>query len=194
MLELLLEQYFIFILVVLLFISVYINIKQSSVAKHREKESSILIKKAYFDMDTELPNSKNIELVLDEQIARVSRHDKSFMLAVVKIDNYGDIKNLSIQRAKELIIEASNRILILTRDEDSLARIAEDKFLIVFNEYLTEENSELITQRIQSVFEKKFEHDKGMTNIEITIGLSKYPNDASDSEGLINRALHRATN
>ncbi len=192
MLEFFIQQYFLFILIIILFASVYINLKQWYALKQTKKESSYLIKKAYFDVDTELPNKKNIDIIINEQITRTSRHDKSFLLAVIKIINYHDTKNVSVQRAKDLIIESGNRILDSMRHEDMLARITEDEFLIVFNEYLEDENSTIIIQRIKDTFEVEFTHDKGSTQIEITIGKSKYPQDSDESDGLINRALHRA--
>ena len=179
-------------LMVLLFVSVFFNIKQKLASKKRTESESRLIKKAYFDPVTELPNRDNIDIVLNEQIARISRHKKSFLVAVIKVTNYHEIKLKPRAHSKELITEVGDRILDSIRDEDMLARISEDKFTLVFNEYLEEVHLDILFKRIKDAFKEEVEYDKGSVAIKITIGKSKYPEDATDSKGLINEAMRKA--
>lgn len=187
-------QYFLFFLIAMLLVSVYFNLRQRRFTKQHEEQSSSLIKKAYFDSVTELPNRNNIDIVISEQISRASRHKKSFLITAVKVMNYHDIKTRSEERAQELIVEAGNRILDSIRDEDMLSRITENGFIIVFNEYLEEENSDIILKRINDAFKERFQHDKGTLEIKIAIGKSKYPDNAIQAEDLINEATRQALN
>ena len=187
-------QIIVLVLLVLLLISIYFNIKQKGLAKQREENDLILIKKAYFDPVTELPNRNNVDIIISEQIARASRHKKSLIVAAVKLLNYHEVNLRSKSRAEELIIESSDRLLSSMRNEDMLSRISDNGFIIVFNEYLEEENSNIIFDRINTLFKEKFVHDKGSLDIEISIGKSIYPDDATESKDLINDAIRKALN
>jgi diguanylate cyclase (GGDEF)-like protein len=187
-------HYSLVVLIVLLLISIYFNIKQRRVTRQREGNDLILIKKAYFDPVTELPNRNNVDIIISEQITRASRHKKSFIVAAVKLLNYHEVNLRSKSRAEELVIESSDRLLSSIRNEDMLSRISDNGFVIVFNEYLEEENSNIIFDRINTLFQEKFEHDKGSLDIEISIGKSIYPDDAAESKDLINDAIRKALN
>jgi diguanylate cyclase (GGDEF)-like protein len=187
-------HYALIILIILLIISIYYNIKQKRVAKQREGKDLILIKKAYFDPLTDLPNRNNIDIIIAEQIARAFRHKKTFILATVKILNYYEVNLRSKKRAQALIKDSSDRLLSSIRNEDTLSLISDNGFVIVFNEYLEEENSNIIFQRIKSVFDEKFEDDKGSVEIKIGIGKSIYPDDSIEADGLINDAIRKALN
>lgn len=187
-------EYSLYILVVLLLVSIYFNIKQRQLAKQRGENDLILIKKAYFDPVTELPNRSNVDIIISEQITRTFRHKKSFIVAAVKLLNYHDVNLRSKTRAQELVIESSNRLLSSIRNEDMLSRISDNGFIIVFNEYLEEENLNVIFERINTLFSEKFEDEKGTLDIKISIGKSIYPNDATESNDLINDAIRKALN
>jgi len=187
-------QIFSYVLLVLFLVSLYFNLRQRRVLKEHDRGESALIKKAYFDPETELPNRNNIDIVLNEQIVRALRHKKTFLVAAIKVTNYHDVKLRSKERAKELIIEAGDRLLDSIRNEDMLSRISENGFVIVFNEYLEEENSDILFSRINKAFEEKFQHEKGTMSIEIAIGKSKYPDDSINPQDLINEATRQALN
>ena len=187
-------EYYLYFTIVLLLISIYFNVKQKQTAKQRGVNDLVLIKKAYFDPVTELPNRNNIEIVISEQITRTLRHKKSFIIAAIKIINYHDLNLRSKSRTQELVIETSNRLLSSIRNEDMLSRVSDNGFVIIFNEYLEEENLNIIFNRIKSIFSEKFKDDKGTLDIKIGIGKSIYPDNAKDSNGLINDAIRKALN
>ncbi|MDA3909164.1 MAG: diguanylate cyclase, partial [Sulfurimonas sp.] len=123
-----------------------------------------------------------------------SRHKKTFIVAVVKLLNYHEVNLRSKTRAGELVIESGDRLLSSIRNEDMLSRISDNGFVIVFNEYLEEENSNIIFERINALFSEKFKYDKGTLEIKIGMGKSIYPDNALDSKGLINDAVRKALN
>jgi GGDEF domain-containing protein len=75
-----------------------------------------------------------------------------------------------------------------------LSRISDNGFIIVFNEYLEKENLNVIFERINTLFSEKFEDEKGTLDIKISIGKSIYPDDATESNELINDAIRKALN
>jgi len=152
-------------------------------AKDRTHGDQLLIKQAYFNPITELPNRTNIKIVVSEQIDRSRRHDKSFVIGIVIIQNYNE----------KFIRAASNLILESLRDEDVLAHISENTFLILFNEYLEESNFDIILRRMKTKFDKKLTNEEGDSmNFKVLLGHSIYPEDASSIDDLIDAAKAEA--
>ncbi len=183
--------YSLFILVAILLISIFFNIKQRRQIISQSESEISLVKKAYFDPVTELPNRENVKIVITEQIARTSRHHKSFLVVAIKITNYNEVMLRSEQRAKELMIESSDRIFDLIRDEDTLSRISDNGFIVVFNEYLEEKDLETLYKRLKKAFMRK-QIDE--TEINISLGSSSYPVDSKEAKGLIDNATRNALN
>jgi diguanylate cyclase (GGDEF)-like protein len=187
------SQYLAITLALLLLVSIYFNFKFARIIKKHHENNNVLIKNAYFNPVTELPNRMNIELVIGEQIDRALRHNQDFLLTVIKITNYHDVKIRSKELADEFMLEASNRVLNSVRDEDIVAQISDDTFLILFNEYLHEGNYGLIVNRITKAFKKESQiNTKYYLEFNIAIGHTKYPNDGTDAAILIDRAKHNA--
>lgn len=183
--------YSLFILVAMLLISIFFNIKQRrQIISQGESEIS-LVKRAYFDSVTELPNKENVKIVITEQIARTSRHQKSFLIVAIKVTNYNEVMLRSEQRAKELMIEASDRIFDLVRDEDTLARVSDNGFIVVFNEYLEAKDLRILYKRLKKAFMRKQIDD---VEINISLGSSTYPTDSKEAKGLIDEATRNALN
>ena len=193
MLESELLQYYLYASLPILVISLYFNVKLIKELKRRKESEAVLIKNAYFNPITELPNRDNIDIVLSEQIDRSFRHRQTFLLTVIKIKNYHDVNLHSKEIGDAFIREASERILDSIRTEDILAHTTDDGFVIIFNEYLDEDNYDIIIDRIKKAFEEKPHLDtKYNINFEISIGHSKYPDDGTDGNILIDRATQAA--
>ncbi len=182
-------SYLLVILIILLLVSFFVIIRQRSLLKQNDEGKLDLIKQAYFDPETELPNRKNIDIIIEEQISRTARHGKSFLILTIQINNYNIIMKESKVKADNIAIEVGNRLLNSIRDEDMLARISEDKFVIVYNEYLEPENETILIERIKVILKDEFIYNDSSIDVEILIGTSKFPEDAKDSEGLITNAI-----
>ncbi|WP_428737195.1 GGDEF domain-containing protein [Sulfurimonas sp.] len=174
------------LIVVLFYYIVRLQTKISAANENEEK----LFRETYFDPITKLPNKKNIKYIFDEQISRTIRHNQSFTVLAIKINNYGKIKEKSIELAHKFIYEASNVIIRLTRDEDLVSCVDEDVFIILFNEYLEGDKYQLILQRLKDGFEQQL---KGIDiECEVSMGVSQYPTDGTDADILIEKAILQA--
>lgn len=189
--ELCMPDYYVYVFIVFigLLILYILRLKMSlHTKKHREEE---LILDAYFHPVTHLPNKKNISYVFDEQIGRTLRHNRSFFIFAVKIQNYVKLKNNSPELAEQFIREASDILISSTRDEDLIAHIDDDTFIILFNEYLEGDNYKIVLQRLKNGFEDKI-HSKLEIAFEPSIGMSIYPEDGTDGDILIEKAVLQA--
>lgn len=164
-----------------------IRLKTSISAINNRKEE--LIKEAYFHPITQLPNKKNIKYVFDEQIDRTLRHNHSFTVLGITINNLQTVQKNSADKGGKFLIEASNIILNSTRDEDLVAHIADGQFIILFNEYLEGDKYQFVLERLKKGFAQVHEQE---FSFDISMGVSKYPLDGTDSEVLIEKAIKEA--
>ena len=162
-----------YLLLIGLVFSVYMYILQRNKLKNPDTVESDLIKKAYFDPLTALPNSESINIILDDQISRCQRHEKSFFTAIIKINDPID----------EVIVESGLRLFNSIRKEDTVGHISKDVFIIIFNEYLNESNLKIILDRILKDFEKNFSSKANKSfKISIDININTYPNKSTIKE------------
>ncbi len=186
-------QYYLFALVVLLLGSVFYNLKQRFAMKKREDSEMALVKEAYFNPITELPNRQNIDIVIDEQIHRVHRRAQSFLIAVIRIKNYNEVNLRSKKQGDEFITEAGSRLVDVVRDEDLVAHVSESSFVLLFNEYLTADNYDIVFDRVRDIFKETYQiDDKRTLKYEIGIGQAIYPNNGTDGATLITEATHQS--
>lgn len=186
-------QYYLFFLVALLLGSVFYNLKQKLAMKKREDSETALVKEAYFNPISELPNRKNIDIVINEQIHRVHRRAQSFLVAVIRIKNYNDVNIRSKSEGDEFISEAGTRVVDSVRDEDLVAHISGNTFAVLFNEYLEEDNYEVIFKRLRNTFKDEFrvKADKSL-KYQVSVGYSQYPDNGTDGDTLLTEAIHKA--
>lgn len=171
------------VIVILLYYIVRLRITIATIKQRKEK----LIKEAYFNPVTNLPNKKNIKFVFNEQIDRTLRHNQSFSVLAIEINNYEKIKETSIELANKYMYEASNIILKSTRNEDLIAHVDDNVFIILFNEYLEGDNYQIVVNRIKKGFKEK--PDDIELEYDVSMGVSQYPVDGTDSDVLIEKAI-----
>lgn len=188
-------QYYLFFLIALLLGSVFYNLKQKFAMKQRDESEMALVKEAYFNPLSELPNRQNVDIMINEQIHRVHRRAQTFLIAVIRIKNYNDVNLRSKATGQEFISEAGSRVVDAVRDEDFVAHISDNTFLVLFNEYLEEDNYEIVFKRIRDIFKDKYQVDeKKILEYEVRIGHSQYPDNGTDSATLITQATNQALN
>lgn len=154
--------------------SIVLNIIQRRTINQLRESSETLIKNAYFNPVTSLPNEANFDILLQEQIDRAKRHEKTFLVVYIKLKYY---------ESDDDIINTANKLSECIRNEDALSHISSDEFVILFNEYLEKENYHIVLERIMSSFPK----------YSIRVGKSTYPSDGEDKKYLLKSAKEDAT-
>jgi len=186
-------QYYLFVLVALLLGSILYIIKQKIAMKKREESETALVKEAYFHPISELPNRKNIDIMITEQIHRVHRRAQSFLVVAIRVKNYNDVNTRSKSEGDEFISEAGTRIVDSVRDEDMVAHISDNTFAILFNEYLEEDNYKILFNRLKNVFKDEFQvSEKKYLKYDIGFGYSQYPDNGTDGDTLLINATNQA--
>jgi GGDEF domain-containing protein len=168
------------ILVIFLFIvSLLYNLKQRKIINNFNHKQASVAEQTFYDSVTNLPSRNNIEIIISENINVATRRDKSFCILALKALDYKDFKSKSIEKSNKLSLDIADAILSSIRDEDTVARICDDKYIVVFNEYLELENFDIPMDRISQALKGK--------NIRYTY--ITFPNEEKTTQRLIDSVL-----
>jgi len=135
---------------------------------------------------------------LGEEFERSMRHNFSLAFLMVDIDhfkNYNDTYGHLVGDAvlKDIVMLLKNN----TREVDLVGRFGGEEFCVILPETAKDE-ARLVAERIREVIENhSFKAYDESTNVQVSIGVAVYPEDAKDTDEIIensDKALYTAKN
>lgn len=139
---------------------------------------------ALTDYLTNLPN----RMKLIDSINKYKRENKTFALIFLDIDNfktYNDTKGHIY--GDRLLIEFVKRINTLKNDKVFISRYGGDEFILLLKYNNDEEINDFI-KKLYNTFNTPLFVNKELNYIDLSVGISKYPTDATTSSELIRKA------
>ena len=157
-----------------------------------KRNETMLKYQANYDPLTGLPNRQLFNDRLKMAISHNSREDLVLPLGVLFCD-LDDFKNINDSLGHYfgdlLLKEVAKRLSECCREEDTVARLGGDDFLIICS--FTRQNEPAATslaQRILNSFEEPFILKKQQIYTQISIGITLFPEDGKDFESLVKNA------
>ena len=155
-------------------------------AKHSQNRLQELVN---HDPLTGLPNRRLFTELLEHAIKRAEREQHQIALLFVDLDRFKSINDsLGHQVGDKLLYEVSKRIHHTVRDSDVLARLGGDEFLVMMDDIKTIEDAASVAQKIIYALQIEFHIDGKEIFIGASVGISIFPKDGNDVEGLIKAA------
>ncbi len=152
----------------------------------RNKSAELIWRQANFDALTGLPNRHMLFGKLDQEVERVERSGGGFSLLLIDLDRFKEINDTLGHRSGDLmLVEASSRIASCVGIPLGLARLGGDEFTVVLAE---EVDAEEVSKRIISKLTEPFMLDGEVAYISASVGITRYPEDASDAQQLLKNA------
>lgn len=138
---------------------------------------------------TGLPNRSLFADRLAVALARAKRHCRSLAILFLDLDHF-ELLNVTFGRgiADRVLKGVAHRLDEAVRAEDSVARYGSDEFLCLLYDFGDEENSVGIAQRIMDSVSQPFAIEGHEIQVNISVGISLFPDDATEPEPLIQRA------
>jgi polar amino acid transport system substrate-binding protein len=133
---------------------------------------------------------------LNTSIATHRRTGTKAAVVVVELDDFKKINNsLGYSIGDKILVEAAKKLVSCMRDYDTIARVGEDKFLLLFQNI--RHNNELfpIINRINAVLGESYNVDGNPMNITASLGISVFPDDGVNSEDIlinVDKAMYKA--
>lgn len=136
-----------------------------------------------------LPNHHLLNELLDHAIKRAERENNQIALLFIDLDRFKAINDsLGHQVGDKLLYEASRRISRTVRESDIVARLSGDEFVVMMDQINNPENAATAAKMINKALEIEFIIDGKEIFISASIGISMFPKDSNDVDGLIKAA------
>ena len=144
---------------------------------------------AQHDALTDLPNRLLFNDRLTQAIALAERQSKQLAVMFVDLDHFKKINDsLGHDVGDKLLQSVSGRLTDCVRRSDTVSRLGGDEFVVLLAQIEHAEDAAYSARKILRALATPHIIDNKSLDINVSIGVSTYPIDGQDAEGLMNRA------
>ena len=135
---------------------------------------------------TNLPNRKYFFEQLSQHVMLDGDKQRPFAVAFLDIDNFKSINDrFGHSLGDRVLIEASERMKSCLRENDLISRVSGDEFTFILTQLATKKYAAQVVERIIKSVSKPFLIQEKVIEITVSVGISFYPDDATDSNQLL---------
>jgi len=144
---------------------------------------------AYHDPLTGLPNRLLLTDRLAHALASARRRAGYLALLFVDLDRFKNVNDsLGHAVGDKLLWEIARRLNTCVREEDTVARVGGDEFVIVLENLSDKQDAVCIANKIHQAFERPIDIDTHCLHASASIGIALYPDDGDNAEILMQNA------
>ena len=171
---------------------VYMNGKPAFVGNLVDLTEERILHLAFNDTLTGLPNRKLMFDRLGQAIISAKRRPQKLAVLFLDLDSFKEVNDkFGHKIGDKLLIEVANGLKeVVQRGNDTVARIGGDEFLILLTDISDNNNVEILIEKIVEKFSKPVSLEPFPLEIKvnISIGVSIFPDHGKDSDTLISNA------
>jgi diguanylate cyclase (GGDEF)-like protein/PAS domain S-box-containing protein len=155
----------------------------------RKEAEALIWQQANFDALTGLPNRRMLRDRIEQEIKKGRREDGHLAILFIDLDHFKEVNDtLGHDRGDLLLVEAARRIRKCVRESDTVARMGGDEFTVVLPDLAGSDSMARITQDILTAMAEVFQLGDEQVFVSASIGITVYPQDATEVEGLFKNA------
>jgi two-component system CheB/CheR fusion protein len=159
----------------------------SDITQVRESQNRVEFLATHDDL-TGLPNRTLFNDRLRQALARAGRSSKSMAVFFIDLDDFKVVNDtLGHNVGDKLLKQTASRLLDCVRAEDTVARLGGDEFVVLL-EGAGRHEAAMTAQRIIRDVSKGFQLDPHECFVTTSIGISMFPEDATEPSGLMRNA------
>ena len=150
-----------------------------------------IVWQASHDTLTELPNRALLSDRLAQALAHADRHGQLLIVCFVDLDGFKPINDSYGHEAGDALLkQVANRLTEAVRNGDTVARLGGDEFVILLTELSNLDALEPAVFRILDTMAKPFAGGENLLHLTASMGVTVYPHDRTDADGLLRHADH----
>jgi diguanylate cyclase (GGDEF)-like protein len=167
--------------------------RQTQIARReyerRKRTQAAMERMATQDALTGLPNRRQLEEQLQQRVAESSRYQRRLAVLFIDLDNFKHVNDTHGHAVgDELLKVISSRMQGCLRSYDFLARFGGDEFVVVLNDLHDEGEVERVASKLLESIKPGVELADHQTYVSATIGISLFPDDATEPADLLRHA------
>jgi diguanylate cyclase (GGDEF)-like protein/PAS domain S-box-containing protein len=144
---------------------------------------------AYYDALTGLPNRTLLEDRITKALAGAHRRKERVALLFLDLDRFKFINDSLGHSAGDVLLqEVSRRLKSWMRDQDTVARMGGDEFVLMLSGVQSASDAAVAAQRVVDLMSAEFNIHGQSLNVTCSIGISLFPDHGTDGENLIKNA------
>lgn len=145
---------------------------------------------AHHDALTGLPNRQLFNDRLGMALARARRHDEKLGVLFLDLDNFKHVNDTLGHRVGDLLLQGvAERISGCCREEDTVARIGGDEFIILMADLKDPgRDASRLARRIIDSLKNPFDLSEKQVMTQTSVGITLFPDDGDTTEDLIKNA------
>jgi diguanylate cyclase (GGDEF)-like protein/PAS domain S-box-containing protein len=148
-----------------------------------------LWEQANFDTLTGLPNRSMFHDRLEQEIKKAHRANLPLALMFLDLDHFKDVNDtLGHDMGDLLLKEAARHLLHCVRETDTVARLGGDEFTVILGALDDTGKVERVAHSILHNLAQPFQLGLETVYISASIGITLYPNDATEISALLKNA------
>ncbi|NDP47970.1 MAG: EAL domain-containing protein [Sulfuriferula multivorans] len=155
----------------------------------KKQSEEVIWHQANFDALTQRPNRSMFHGRLDQEIHKAQRSHLTLALLFIDLDLFKEINDtLGHHIGDLLLVEAAQRITACVREVDMVARLGGDEFTVILPELHEHISVERVAANILQKLAEPYHLGDEVIHVTGSIGITLYPRDAADTEGLLKNA------
>ncbi|MDR9468737.1 diguanylate cyclase domain-containing protein [Marinospirillum sp.] len=159
-----------------------------SLLKEHQKQLEFM---AHYDSLTQLPNRVLLTDRLTLARAHCLRTQTALAVGFLDLDGFKQINDThSHEVGDQLLITLTQRLRQALRESDTLARLGGDEFILVLTDLSQPEDYQRVLERLLQAASEPLVIDDKLLQVSASIGVTLFPADQSEVDGLIRHADH----
>jgi len=144
---------------------------------------------AHHDALTGLPNRRLMQDRLNQAIMQARRHQRHVAVLFLDLDRFKLLNDTLGHDSGDFILkDVARRLLSCVREVDTVSREGGDEFVVILPDLERPENASVVAEKIVREFAHPVEIAAQEIHLTTSIGISHYPNDATDVNHLLKHA------
>jgi diguanylate cyclase (GGDEF)-like protein len=158
---------------------------------HLKQEKKRLDYAVSHDSLTGLLNKTQLLKEIDEKIEKDGSQESIFTLCSLSLNNFQQLNEIYGRHAGDMLLKhVANLLSDFVRDDDIVARVGADRFVILYSKIKDKASLEMILERVKnlSISSPLHYNEEEVIHFSLSLGLSFYPKDARESKSLLDYA------
>lgn len=159
----------------------------TDITEEQAKDSELYLQ-THFDSLTGLANRFFLAERIREEIDVTGDSETAFFVLYIGLDHFKDINDFyGFATGDELLVRVAGMLKTIVQDSDLLARVGGDQFGLFFKADRHDAVHRFL-DRAYSLFEPAISLAGHHVQLDISVGVAKYPDDGSSMEDLLSKA------